>query len=96
MTLPEVYRLFRYWCTSPPEHELLALLAASFTDWRPKPQENSQAEHRASLERRWKAGAMNIKQIFDAMGGALSLDGAHGPSMAGVGMPGLGPFPGST
>ena len=67
--------LFDYWKSNPPDHEILAMLARVYTTWQPESRPMSEAEQRASLEARWKAGAMNAKQIFEAMGGALSLDG---------------------
>ncbi len=95
MTLPEALELFDYWQNSPPEHELLAILTRAYTNWEPVRQmteEECQIEHRKSLEMRWKAGAMNPKQLFEATGGVIRLDGAGGapPDK----LPGIGPFPG--
>lgn len=93
MTLPQAYELFDYWRNFPPEHEILAMLARVYTSWEP---ENARPmtpeEHRASLEARWKAGAMNVKQIFEATGGVISLNGQKGKIPANP--PGIGPFPG--
>ncbi len=91
MTLPEALELLDYWRVSPPEHEMLALFARVYTTWRPdgdKPV--TEVEHRASLEERWKAGAMSPQQMFQAMGGKVirgSVDLKN--------IPGIGPFPGS-
>jgi len=96
MTLPEVYRLFEYWKRNPPEHELVAMMARVYTTWRPEvdgPQ--SEAEHRASLEARWKAGAMNVKQIYEAMGGVLKMGGGSSNPIPPDKFPGIGPFPGT-
>lgn len=97
MTLPECYELFTYWASCPPEHETLALLARVYTTWEPanaRPQ--TPEEHRASLEARWRSGAaMNVKQMFEAMGGAISVDGSTGQRMTGANLPGIGRFPGA-
>lgn len=73
MTLPQAFQLFRYWNDNPPEHELLAIALQVYTSWRPNPKpvskEAAAAEQRASLEQRWKAGAMNAKQLFEMTGG---------------------------
>jgi hypothetical protein len=100
MTLPEALDLFDYWDECPPENEMLAMLARVYTTWQPKSAktktaEQIQDEHRKSLEARWKGGAMNPKQMFEAMGGALSLNGVPGQRMTGANMPGIGPFPGA-
>lgn len=93
MTLPQIYDLFDYWRDNPPEHELLAVGLKAYTTWRPASM-RSDAAHRASLEARWKAGAMNPKQMFEAMGGRIRLDGSSGLPFAGGMPPGIGPFPG--
>lgn len=91
MTLPQVYDLFEYWSRSPPEHEMMALLAQVYTTWRPDRAPMTEAEHRRSLEARWKAGAMNPKQLFEAWGGqAAVIDPSKG-----LVLPGIGPFPGT-
>lgn len=95
MTLPQVFDLFHYWRANPPEHETLALFARVFTTWEPPSGLPPEEEHRRSLERRWQAGAMNAKQLFEAFGGALALNGAPGQKMTGREMPGIGPFPGA-
>lgn len=100
MTLPQAYELFDYWDSHPPEHESLAALLSVYTTWepanaRPMTEEEAQIEHRKDLERRWKAGSMNVKQMFEAMGGALSLEGTLGGRPVGADMPGIGPFPGA-
>jgi hypothetical protein len=95
MTLPQVYELFDYWGNYPPEHETLATLCEAITTWEPrKRQVLSEADHRASLERRWKAGAMNIKQIWEATGGVISVI-AQAAGGQPVSMGGIGPFPGA-
>lgn len=90
MSMPEVFRQLAYWRRHPPVHELLSMLAQAFTTWRPEGKPMTTEEHRASLEARWKAGAMNVKQMFEAMGG--SLVGIKGPLKN---PPGIGPFPGA-
>lgn len=77
MTFPEALELFDYWQTSPPEHEILGMLAKVYTTWEPKPAhsvtaEEQQAAHRASLEARWKAGALNAKDLVEMGGGFLA------------------------
>jgi hypothetical protein len=99
MTLPEYYDLCDYWADRPPEHESLAMLLDAQTDWEPysrkaKTEEEAIAEHRRSLEQRWKAGAMNIKQMYEATGGVIALD-AQGAGGKPVPMGGIGPFPGA-
>lgn len=96
MTIREVERQFRYWRSSPPEHEMMAMFARVFTTWEPaESRPMTEAEHRASLEARWKSGAaMNVKQVFEATGGTLSLSGAGGPARKAAKPPGIGPFPG--
>lgn len=90
MTLLQANRLFAYWENHPPEHDILAMLARVYTTWGEKPM--SEAEHRASLEARWRAGAMNVKQAFEAWGGGpMTLDGSR--SGAPPKLPGIGPFP---
>lgn len=100
MTLPEVFRQFEYWRRFPPEHEIASMFARVFTTWRPEGEEvTSEAEHRASLEARWKSGAaMNAKQIFEAMRGkaALTTGGASSAQWPEGKPPGIGPFPGQT
>lgn len=99
MTLSQAKKIFSYWDESPPEHEILAILARAQTNWEPKSsremtEEERQIAHRASLEARWKSGsAMNIKQMFEATGGRLAVGpgGGTGP----VNMGGIGPFPGA-
>ncbi len=67
-----------FWRQAPPEAETLALLAAVYTSWRPEGAELTEeqviAAHRKSLEERWRAGAMNAKQFFEATGGRLSVN----------------------
>ncbi len=93
MTLPEIYDLCEYWADHPPVCELLSMLATCYTTWRPRSRPMTEAEHRASLEARWKSGAMNIADLYKCMGGAMSLDGSHGKKMTGRNLPGIGPFP---
>jgi hypothetical protein len=93
MTLSQARRIFRYWESSPPEHEMLALLAGAYTTWKPANARGMTPEqHRASLEARWKAGAMNVRQLFEATGGGLRLS-PDAPVINGMG--GIGPFPGT-
>jgi hypothetical protein len=97
MTLPQYYDLSKYWADHPPEHEILGMLAQAFTSWEPKSSLiMTVEEHRESLEARWKSGvAMNVKQLFEATGGLLSLDGRQGAQFKGAQLPGIGPFPGA-
>lgn len=80
MTLPQALELFNYWDAHPPEHELLAIAVGVYTTWEPKV-ELSEADvivaHRRSLEQRWKGGAMNVKQLFEATGGQLRARSDH-------------------
>lgn len=73
MTFPQVYRLFNYWKTSPPIHEIGALMARVFTTWKPVEDNADPPEiaHRKSLEARWAAGYMNVADMFKAGGGTL-------------------------
>jgi hypothetical protein len=88
MTLPQALELFQYWKAFPPEHELVQMFARVYTTWKPedKPmtEEEQRAAHQASLEARWKAGAMNPAQIMAAMGGAkavaIGVDGLLRPA----------------
>jgi hypothetical protein len=79
MTLPEALELFDYWETSPPEHEMLSMLAQAYTTWEPKRQPRTEEEaiaaHRKSLEERWRAGAMNVAQMFKSMGSKIIVPG---------------------
>lgn len=77
MTLPQAFELFHYWEAFPPEHEMMAMFARVYTTWKPKTKQLTEQEqrlaHQASLEARWKAGAMNAAQIMAAMGGAQAV-----------------------
>jgi hypothetical protein len=92
MTLPQAHELLEYWQDQPPAHELLAMLAKS-AGWQfGKPP--TEEDHRRSLELRWKMGAMNVKQMLEAMGGRqISVDGTVGEAPVGEKLPGIGPFP---
>ena len=47
-----------------------------------------------SPEDRWKAGYMNVKQLWEAMGGAISPDpGAKGGRLIGADLPGIRAVP---
>ena len=95
MTFRQARDLFTYWQESPPENEILAMLAKVYTTWRPGPpltEEQAMVEHRKSLELRWKAGAMNPKQIFESMGGRLGV-GASDHPYSGLQMTGIGQWP---
>lgn len=95
MTLPQALELFEYWEDFPPEHEIMAMFARVYTTWKPgNVRLTPEEEQRRSLEERWKAGAMNPKQLFDAMGGAISLNAVPGQNLTVAQMPGIGPFPG--
>jgi hypothetical protein len=99
MTLPEYFALCKYWRGAPPENETLAMLAQVYTSWEPERPPMTEAEaiaaHRKSLEDRWRGGAMNVKQMFEACGGrALGLGGVGGPpGGTPANPPGIGPFP---
>lgn len=96
MTFPQVYQIFEYWRSFPPEHEILAMLASVYTTWKPNAEKlTPQEAHRRSLEERWKSGAMSVKQMFESQGGVISFDSrAGGPQLTGDDLPGIGPFPG--
>lgn len=92
--------LIDHWEDFPPENEMLAMFARVYTTWKPGNSKEMTAEeqqdaHRKSLEERWKGGAMNPKQMFEAMGGAISLNAVPGEKLTGANMPGIGPFPGA-
>lgn len=72
------------------------MLARVYTTWRPDEGPMTPEQHRASLEARWRGGAMNVKQMFEAMGGALALTarGTGVPLPPSAKPPGIGPFPG--
>lgn len=88
--------LFKYWKDVPPENEMLTFFARIYTSWKPETERvPPEDEHRKSLEQRWAAGAMNPKQMFDAFGGAISLNAMPGQKLTGAQLPGIGPFPGA-
>lgn len=106
MTLPQAEELFSYWRTNPPEHEALAIWLRSATTWEPPPtpmtEEERQAAHRESLERRWKSGHyMNPKQIWESLGGKVTpprgsvVVDSNQNIMTPDKFPGVGPFPGA-
>ncbi|MGC8518465.1 MAG: hypothetical protein ACP5P4_08035 [Steroidobacteraceae bacterium] len=78
MRMSDALAITKFWLQSPPEGEMLALLASVYTSWRPGGQELTEEEaiaaHRRSLEERWKGGAMNAKQFFEATGGRMSVN----------------------
>lgn len=87
MTLPEAFEVLEYWQEFPPEHEMLALLSRVYTTWQPGGgREMTPAEHQASLERRWKSGYLNVKQMMAIMGGRSVKPGDK--------VPGIGYLPG--
>lgn len=91
MTLPQALSLFEYWQEWPPEHELLAIAVSAYTTWKPASGRTvTDDEHRASLERRWAAGAMNPEQMAAVFGASQVIDGAPD-----LNFPGIGPFPGT-
>ena len=75
MTLTDAQDIWEYWLSSPPEHEMIAMFATVYTTWKPggKPmtEEDARVEHRKSLEQRWNAGALNVKQILAVTGGVI-------------------------
>jgi hypothetical protein len=98
MTFRQARQVLDYWYESPPEHELLALIARShgweFKSARVPTAEERRAAHHASLEARWKAGAMNAEQILKSMGGAtVAAIDVNGILQVPV-TAGIGPFPG--
>ncbi|MGH6967578.1 MAG: hypothetical protein ACREEN_00540, partial [Stellaceae bacterium] len=64
MTLPQIDRLFRYWARVPPEHEAAAMMLAAYTTWKPATDADTPQKQQASLEERWKQGAMNAADLF--------------------------------
>jgi hypothetical protein len=106
MTLPQAEELFAYWRQNPPEHELLSTWLKAATDWEAEPppmtEEERQAQHRASLERRWKSGHyLSPRQIWEAFGGKVTppKGAAVAPGTSNIlrpdKFPGIGPFPGA-
>jgi len=102
MTFLDARALFEYWLESPPEHELVAVLARVYTTWRPQravslTEEEAQAENLRSVEERWRTGqAMSPKQMVEAFGGgkvAIGFDGVY-RNANGMPIPGVRPFPG--
>ena len=98
MTLTEARELFAYWAISPPENEMLVLLATVYTTWRPKQigiskertEQDIMIEHRRSLEDRWARGALNVRQMYEMGGPRVSTGHRGGANMGGIGL-----FPGS-
>jgi hypothetical protein len=102
MPFRDVRHILEYWMERPPEHEMLITLAIQHFGWRPPTKPLTEAEviaaHRKSLEQRWAAGAMNPKQLYEAMGGRpMTTDGtvAEGAAFDFNNPPGIGPFPGA-
>jgi hypothetical protein len=105
MAFTDARAILSYWHHSPPENEMLALLAQCYTTWRPTgTAAMTREEHQRSLEQRWASGAMNAKQIFESMGGnknksvAVSIapdGGAVTVSQVAQQAAGIGPFPGA-
>ena len=101
MPFPHARQVLEYWGDVPPEHEMLVILAKQYYGWRPPDKPITEAEmiaaHRKSLEERWKAGAMNPKQLYEAFGGRpMTTDGAPGEGTFDFEHPpGVGPFPGA-
>jgi len=96
MTFRDARAIFRYWLEAPPENEMLAILASAQIGWKsskPMTDEERTEAHRESLEVRWRAGAMNAKQIFEAMGGAkavsMRMDGTLEPAAQIESFPGM-------
>ena len=93
MPFPHALLILEHWRETPPENEMLAMLATVFTTWRPKRAPMTPEEHMRDLERRWASGeAMSPKQLFEATGGHLGLGGRG--TDTGPDMDGIGPFPG--
>jgi len=92
MRFRDAVQILIYWQDAPPEQELLAIMARYRN---PKKQLSPEEEQKQSLEARWKSGAMNPKQFFEATGGLISLKGETGIGTTGPKLPGIGPFPGA-
>ena len=77
MTLPEALELFDFWKIYPPEGEMLHFFARVYTTWSPGPpmtEAQAQAEHRKSLEQRWRAGSMSAADMVGIhSGGPMAL-----------------------
>lgn len=100
MSARDARAVLKYWRDCPPLHETLAVLAQAYTTWkpdssRPKTEAEAQAMHRADLDRRWKGGAMDARQMWQAMGNLRADGTGSGQGMTGADMPGIGPFPGA-
>jgi hypothetical protein len=89
MRMADARALTDFWLDCPPENEMLAMLAMVYSTWKPRAvktltEEEQRAAHQASLEARWKAGAMNPAQMLAAMGGAkavaVGMDGVLRPA----------------
>jgi hypothetical protein len=80
MRYRDAHQILLYWDDYPPEGEMLAMLAGIYTTWEPASRQklteaDIEAEHRKSLEFRWKtAQALSPKQMVEAFnGGALGV-----------------------
>jgi hypothetical protein len=72
MPFPQAVALIKHWdIENPPANEAIQIALRCYTSWgKEPPRPPTPEENRKSLERRWNAGAMNPKQIFEAFGGA--------------------------
>jgi len=93
MTFPQVYWLYDYWAEFPPEHELVRMGIAAYTTWKPAVNISDPLAHRKSLEARWKAGYLNVKQMFESAVGTANFQLATYDRAT---FPGIGPFPGAS
>jgi len=94
MTFRQARGFLEYWKHHPPEHESISVLVQAYTNWRPQgPMTEAEviAQHRRSLEERWKAGALDPKQMLEIMGGKIVADSSH--PLASVQSTGVGPWP---
>lgn len=75
MTFPQAMALVKYWEDQPPEHEIGEIFLRAYTTWK-RSGVKTIADLRAEQEAKWTSGeAMNVKQMFEAMGGELKLPG---------------------
>ena len=68
MSFPHAIDILDYWQQHPPENEVISLMAQVYTTWRPDA-DPANVDPEASAKRQWAAGAMNPKQLFEALGG---------------------------
>jgi len=94
MTFRQARGFFDYWKNFPPENESICVLVQAYTTWRPQgpmTEEEAVAQHRKSLEDRWKAGALDPRQMLAVMGEKLTNNRSH--PLANLESTGIGPWP---